>query len=177
MKNTFSFLVIGFMFLAASCSSNEEAGGNSETAADASQNVQSSDLDDSTYQEVEEFTLRAVGETLEEIAFDKDTLEVNAGSVVKLKLLNEAVDMPMLHNVVFTEPGKYKQVAMAGSKVGASGNYIPLDSVGVLAATPIVLPGQTVDMEFKAPTEPGTYDFVCTYPDHWQRMHGKLIVK
>lgn len=131
---------------------------------------------DTTLQQVEAVVLRATGNTPEEIAYDQDTLEVNAGAHVELTFINEGVDMPMVHNVVFTTPDTYRQVAMAGAKIGASGNYVPNDSA-VIAASPMVLPGQTVEMEFTAPAEPGVYHFVCTYPEHWQRMHGVLLVK
>lgn len=131
---------------------------------------------DTTLQEVEEITLRAIGNTMDEIAFSEDTLEVKAMSLVKLTFINEGVDMPMVHNVVFTTPDKYKQVAVAGEKLGASGDYVP-EIPAVIAASPLVLPGQTVEMQFTAPTKPAAYNFVCTYPDHWQRMHGILLVK
>jgi len=146
-----------------------------DTATAASAPVIAADAD-STIQPVEELVLHALGNTLEEMHFDKDTLEVNASAFVKLKLTNEAQEMPMVHNIVITAPGKYKLVALAGEKAGASGNYIP-QSQTVLAATPIALPGQTVELEFTAPAAPGIYDFVCTYPGHWQRMNGKFIVK
>jgi azurin len=131
---------------------------------------------DTTQQQVEELTLRALGNTLDEIAYSEDTLEVKAGALVKLTFINEGMDMPMVHNVVFTAPDKYKQVALAGAKIGSPGNYIP-EGPSVIAATPIALPGQTVQLEFTAPTEPGEYDFVCTYPEHFQKMHGTLLVK
>lgn len=131
---------------------------------------------DTTLQDIQHLELHALGNNIEEIRYSKDTLETKAGSLVKLKFINEGVDMPMVHNVVFTAPGKYKQVALAGARVGASGNYIP-QSEAVIAASPMALPGQTVEMEFTAPTKPGLYDFVCTYPGYWKRMNGVLVVK
>ncbi len=130
---------------------------------------------DTTRQEVQELELHALGNTLEEIRYSTDTLMAEAGALVKLTFVNEGVDMPMVHNVVFTAPGKYKQVALAGARVGASGNYIP-ESEAVIAGSPMALPGQTVEMEFTVPTEPGLYDFVCTYPGHWKKMNGVLVV-
>lgn len=134
------------------------------------------DVTDTTLQPVQNITLHAIGNTLEEMAYKEDTLEVKANAMVHLSFINEGVDMPMMHNVVFTTPDKYKQVALAAAEVGASGNYIP-KGPAVIAASPLALPGQKVELEFTAPEKPGAYDFVCTYPDHWQRMHGTLIVK
>jgi putative heme-binding domain-containing protein len=31
-------------------------------------------------------------------------------------------------------------------------------------------------LSFEAPTEPGVYPYVCTYPGHWRRMYGALYV-
>ena len=131
---------------------------------------------DTTLQPVEEVALKAVGNSLEEMAFDQDTIEVKAGSLVRLVLINEGSEQSMIHNVVFTQADKHKLVALAGAKVGAPGNYVP-DSEAVIAASPLALPGQTVEMEFTAPLEPGPYGFVCTYPGHWQKMNGVLLVK
>ena len=131
---------------------------------------------DTSLMELEEITLRATGNSMEEIAFDPDTLEVKPGAHIKLTFINEGVDMPMVHNVVFTAPDKYKLVAIAGEKLGGSGDYVP-DIPAVIASSPMVLPGQTVEMQFTAPIKPAAYNFVCTYPDHWHRMHGVLLVK
>lgn len=130
---------------------------------------------DTTLQPIVELILRATGDTPEEMTFDQDTLEVEKDAFIKLSLVNEGTGMTMIHNFVLVTDGKYKEAALTGEELGATENYIPKTNY-VLASTPLALPGQTVVQEFKAPP-PGTYEFVCTYPDHWQRMHGKLIVK
>jgi azurin len=131
---------------------------------------------DTTLQQIQELKLNAKGNTIDDIAFKQDTLEAKAGSLIKLTLVNEGIDMPMVHNVVITKPDKYKLVALAGAKIGAPGNYVP-ESAAVIAASPLALPGQTVELEFTAPIEPGSYNFVCTYPGHWKKMNGVFIVK
>ena len=174
-------LLAGFVLLW-SCSQPEttpEAGSPEATGQinlDTSSAAVAEEEQDTTLQPVQELTLRALGNTIEEIAYSEDTLFAKAGSFVKLTFINEGKDMPMVHNVVFTAFGKYKEVALAGAKIGAPGNYVP-ESPDVIAATPMALPGQTVVFDFKAPTQPGEYNFVCTYPDHYQRMNGILIVK
>jgi azurin len=132
--------------------------------------------EDSTLQPVEDITLKATGNKIDEIAFSKDTIKVPAGALVRIEFINEGSEQPMIHNFVIAEEGSFKVVALEGVKAGASGNYIPADRK-LLAASPLALPGQTVQIQFEAPLTPGTYDFVCTYPDHWKRMNGKLIVK
>ena len=36
--------------------------------------------------------------------------------------------------------------------------------------------GQSDTIEFDAP-EPGTYDFICSFPGHYSVMKGKFIVE
>ncbi|MHC2992327.1 azurin [Pontibacter sp. HJ8] len=130
---------------------------------------------DTTLQPIDEINIKGIGTDLQTIAYDQDTLEVTADALVRINLTNEGSHPTIIHNIVFTQRNTYQKVALAGAEVGASGNYVP-DSPVILAASPLALPGQTVQLEFKAPG-PGVYEFVCTYPDHYKRMHGLLIVK
>ncbi|MFD2244950.1 cupredoxin domain-containing protein [Pontibacter ruber] len=132
---------------------------------------------DTILQKVNTVTLRAVGNSIQEVAFEPDTIEVAAGALVKLTLVNEGSEQPMVHNVIFTYRDKYRLVATEGARIGSSGNYTPQDTSLVIAASPMAKPGQTVEMDFEAPLKPGEYDFVCSYPGHYERMHGTLIVK
>jgi hypothetical protein len=36
--------------------------------------------------------------------------------------------------------------------------------------------GETERLRFAAPKEPGAYNFVCTFPGHWVRMYGVMLV-
>jgi azurin len=132
---------------------------------------------DTTLQEVEELTIKAVGgEEMQTMSYDQDTLEVKAGSLVRLELVNEGKDPKMIYNIVFTKKGHAERAAKEGNLAGASGNYLPESSI-LLAASPLALPGQTVELEFTAPDQPGTYDFVNTYPSDFKQMKGVLLVK
>lgn len=168
------------LIIASSCNSNAgeenilESRIDSATTAESPASAKISP--DSTIQPIQEVTLKAIGNTVEEMAFSKDTLTVTAGALVKLEFINEGTAIPMMHNFVVADSGTYKAVAMAGEKIGSSGNYLP-PNTKLLAASPIALPGQTVVVEFEAPLKPATYDFVCTYPEHWKKKHGKLVVK
>ncbi len=168
------------MLLATSCSenSNEENQVERITAGTSADKLPAAAViaEDSTLQPIEEITLKATGNTPEEMAYSKDTIFVSAGALVKLEFINEGTALPMIHNFVVADSGTYKAVALAGEKVGSSGNYLP-PNTALLAASTLALPGQTVIVEFKAPLHPETYDFVCTYPSHWKKKHGTLIVK
>ena len=53
--------------------------------------------------------------------------------------------------------------------------FVP-DLPAVLFSTRLVKEGETERLGFTAPTEPGEYIFVCTFPGHWVRMYGVMLV-
>ena len=113
----------------------------------------------------------------EEMRYDKKTLSVPAGKTVVLVLENPDA---MQHNVVVGKPKSLDVIGNAADKMitakdGAEKNYVPAIPQ-VLAASPLVNPGQTYRLTFKAPTEPGDYPFVCTFPGHWRLMNGVMRV-
>ena len=46
----------------------------------------------------------------------------------------------------------------------------------VIGRTKLLGPGEEDTIYFVAP-EPGTYEYVCTFPGHFALMKGKMIVK
>jgi len=48
--------------------------------------------------------------------------------------------------------------------------------VDVIAASDLAMPGETVVLEFKAPSK-GNYEYLCTYPGHGEIMRGYFFVK
>ncbi len=128
--------------------------------------------------------LRAVGVSVfvirtipEQMLYDKSLIVVEAGKPVELVLINEDA---MPHNLVVIQPGALEEIGNAAEKLSpqpdAQGRlYIP-DSPKILHATRLVDPGQQAKLSFTAPTTPGDYQFVCTFPGHWRRMSGTLAV-
>ncbi|EON79063.1 putative large, multifunctional secreted protein [Lunatimonas lonarensis] len=109
------------------------------------------------------------------LKFDVETIEVKAGSKVKLTFNN---DDDMLHNLVIVTPGMAVQVGEAALKMGLEGsqkNYIP-DSGEVLFHTNILSPESTETIYFEAPAVPGDYMYVCTFPGHAYVMQGVMKV-
>ena len=47
----------------------------------------------------------------------------------------------------------------------------------VLHVMPMVQPGERGELRFTAPSRPGRYPFVCTYPGHWRMMNGVMTVR
>jgi putative heme-binding domain-containing protein len=86
----------------------------------------------------------------------------------------------MPHNLAILSPGALEEIGLAAEKMTADPDtegrlYVPASSE-VLYATRMVAPGQKVELAFTAPSEPGEYPFVCTFPGHWRRMTGILAV-
>ena len=110
--------------------------------------------------------------------FDKAELKVKAGAGVELAFTNND-PMPMMHNLLVIEPGSRVDIVTKAATMGAAGminSFVP-ESDKVLAATPLVLTGNTYKLYFKAPTKPGKYEYVCTYPGHGFSMWGTLVVE
>ena len=113
----------------------------------------------------------------EEMRYDTAYFAVEAGRPVQIVLDNEDL---MPHNLVVTAPGKLREVAEAGLAVGPEGGasgkqYVP-DGPDVLEATDLVDARRSARLTFTAPSEPGEYPYVCTFPRHWMRMYGVMVV-
>lgn len=111
------------------------------------------------------------------IQFDRAELTVIAGLPVELLFDNTDI---MPHNLVVTAPGALATVgraaeAMAADPTAQERAFVP-DLPEVLHATGLLSPGDAETLRFDAPTEPGRYPFVCTFPGHWTRMNGVLHV-
>jgi hypothetical protein len=96
-----------------------------------------------------------------------------------VELVFENTDF-MQHNLVITQPGKKELVGMAADKLatdpnGAAQDYVP-SMPEVLFATAIINPEDKVTLRFTAPTEPGLYPYICTFPGHWRIMQGTMRV-
>lgn len=123
-----------------------------------------------------EIDLAADGNTMADMRYDKEEIRVPAGSTVHLKFVNHATDGAMLHNWVLVKDGTMEKVAMDGMKAGKDADFVAAGDADVIAHTKVLDPGGNTDITFDAPAK-GTYQFTCTYPGHWQKMHGTFIVE
>lgn len=109
------------------------------------------------------------------LKFDITNLEVKAGSKVRL-IFNNNDDMT--HNVVVVSPGAADEVGNLALQLGLKGsqmNYVPISSK-VLFHTGLLQPGASESIYFVAPSKPGEYMFICSYPGHASVMRGILKV-
>ena len=108
-------------------------------------------------------------------------IEARAGQEVKVILTNMG-NMPkaaMGHNWVLLKAGTDAKAFIDAAVTAAATDYIPAAMAdSVLAHTKMLGPKQSDEVTFKAPTEPGEYAFVCSFPAHYlSGMHGVLVVK
>jgi len=113
----------------------------------------------------------------EEMRYDVPYFAVEAGRPIQIVLDN--IDL-MPHNLIVCKPGKLKQVAndglAAGPLNGLNGKqYVP-KTRDVLFATDMVPSNKKERLTFTAPKNLGNYPYVCTFPQHWSRMYGVMVV-
>jgi putative heme-binding domain-containing protein len=118
-----------------------------------------------------------LGTVVDQMLFDKERIVVTAGRPVEI--IFENTDL-MPHNFVVLQPGSLEEVgnlaeATATQPGALEMQYVPKSSK-VLFASKLVPPRGTQKISFTAPTKPGVYPYVCTYPGHWRRMYGALYV-
>ncbi|MEO5814227.1 MAG: plastocyanin/azurin family copper-binding protein [Gemmatimonadaceae bacterium] len=110
------------------------------------------------------------------LKFSIASFDVNAGARVKLDFANVS---DMLHNVVIVRPGSATRVAEAALTLGLDGtrvHFVPR-TVDVLFNTALIEPRESETIYFVAPTKPGEYTFLCTFPGHAVSMQGTMRVR
>jgi azurin len=121
--------------------------------------------------ELYEVTVKAVGNTMADMAFEPANLEIPVNAKVVLTLVNEGKDIAMQHNIVFVQFGKGEEVASEGVIAGPKKNYLS-NNANIVAGSEIAEPGATVTLEFVSPSTPGSLQYICTYPGHFPKMVG-----
>jgi azurin len=108
-------------------------------------------------------------------------IEVKAGQDVKVTLTNNGT-MPkaaMAHNWVLLKKGVDGKAFSDAAVTATATDYIPAAQADqIIAHTKLLGAKQSDEITFKAPTEPGEYVFLCTFPAHYLTgMHGVMVVK
>jgi putative heme-binding domain-containing protein len=118
-----------------------------------------------------------IGTLPERMSYDKDVIAVKAGKPVEF--LFENFDL-MPHNLVITQPGALEEIGMMAEASATdpefAKRYFVPNSKKVLLSSVLLQARETQRLSFTAPTEPGVYPIVCTYPGHFRRMYAALYV-
>jgi azurin len=113
--------------------------------------------------------------------FNLTRIEVKAGQDVTLSLTNmgNTPKAAMAQNWVLLQKGTDAKAFADAAVLAAASEYIPAQLASqVIAHTKLLGPKQNDEIKFKAPTEPGEYPFLCSFPAHFlSGMQGVLVVK
>jgi azurin len=117
-------------------------------------------------------------ESRDNLQFSTKTLEVTAGERLKLTFGNPDV---VPHNWALLKPNTLQTIGELANRMvndpdAYLRHYVP-DSQDVICYTDVVDPKAEFSIYFEAPSEPGKYPYLCTFPGHWMVMNGEMIVK
>ena len=109
--------------------------------------------------------------------FDLNWFVVQAGKPVQILLANPDA---MPHNMVIGQPGSLEEIGTKGGTMPPPADpdakaYVP-DTPLVLQATRLLNAGDTARLNFTAPSKAGQYVYLCSFPGHWVRMYGVMLV-
>jgi putative heme-binding domain-containing protein len=118
-----------------------------------------------------------VGTVLDQMLFDKERLAVRAGKPAEIVFENTDL---MPHNFVLVQPGSLEEIgtlaeAQATEPGALERNYVP-KSAKIILHSRLIQSRESQTLTFTAPSQPGVYPYVCTYPGHWRRMFGAMYV-
>jgi putative membrane-bound dehydrogenase-like protein len=123
-----------------------------------------------------DLTVIRIATIVEKMSYDTKELTVKAGKKIQLTFANPDF---MPHNIVLVNPGKADAIAMQALTLGARGfeiGFVP-ESKDILWSSKLIDHGKEQVIEFTAPTKPGDYPYVCTFPGHHMLMRGMLHVR
>lgn len=106
-------------------------------------------------------------------------IRAQPGEKIRVSLTNigRMPKQAMGHNWVLLKPMTDAEImAFATAAASILPEHLPADLSAVLAHTKMLGGGESDTVTFTAPTEPGSYPFLCTFPGHAALMKGKLIV-
>ncbi|MCC6510587.1 MAG: heme-binding domain-containing protein [Pirellulaceae bacterium] len=112
------------------------------------------------------------------LSYSTRRLTAKAGEPLALTLVNPDV---VPHNWALIQPGMLQSVGSEANKLVADPEavirqYVPQTS-DVICYTDVIEPQGEGTIYFKAPSQPGRYPFLCTFPGHWMVMNGELVVE
>ncbi|MFI5336881.1 MAG: plastocyanin/azurin family copper-binding protein [Opitutales bacterium] len=113
--------------------------------------------------------------------YNLNRMEAKPGQEIKVILTNIGT-MPkvaMGHNFILLQKGVDPKAFADAAAASAATEYFPASMADkVIAHTKLLGPKQSDEITFKAPTEPGEYNFLCSFPAHFLTgMKGVLVVQ
>ena len=124
-------------------------------------------------------TIEMVG--TDNMKFSVTDIQAQAGEEITIILTTKSQlpKMAMAHNVVVIhKDANLNDVALASMQARDNDYVAPEYKDQIVAATGLAGGGETVEVTFTAPEEPGDYPYICSFPGHYQAgMKGMLSVE
>jgi azurin len=115
------------------------------------------------------------------LKFSKTEITASPGQkiTVKLTTVSKLPAQAMAHNfVLLKQSADATTVAQTSAKYADNKYIAPEMEDQIIAYTGMAGGGETVEVTFTAPDEPGIYTYVCTFPGHFLAgMKGTLTVE
>ena len=117
----------------------------------------------------------------EDMKYSLPTITAKPGEQLRVRLTAKGA-MPkiaMAHNFVLLAKAADTLKFVNAAALARTTDFIPPEmKAQIIAHTTLAGAGETVEVTFKAPTAPGDYTYLCSFPGHFQtQMRGTLTVK
>ncbi len=126
-------------------------------------------------------TLTVTDPVGEKMSYSLKTITAKPGEKLKVRMVSMAQTpkIVMAHNFILLKEGTNVKAFTDAAANARATDYIPAAfKSAILAQTPLVGPGESMEVTFTAPTKPGKYVFLCSFAGHWAAgMTGDFIVK
>jgi azurin len=120
--------------------------------------------------------IKIILNSYDNMIYDKTSIEVKYGNKITLTLNHKGKIGKefMGHNFVLLKIGTDVDDFAKRAVKSKNTDYIP-GGEDTIAYTKMIGGGESTTINFKAP-EPGEYEYICSFPGHYNLMRGKLIV-
>lgn len=179
MKRLILLPAAAALFFLASCGGGNESNQSAEPAATEDTSSAAAEAPGADIPGIDTVTANNTIqiEGLDNMKYDRDLFKVKAGQTITLTLKNTGKQPKeaMSHNVVVLQQGTDVQAFGEAAVPAAATEHIPASMKSdVIAHTKLLGPGESDTITFTL-TDPGVYDFVCTFPGHFGTMKGKIV--
>ena len=118
---------------------------------------------------------------MDDMTFTVTEITAEPGQKIRVKLttVSDYPESAMAHNfVLLAANADATKIANISARASENEYIAPSMTDQIIAYTGMAGGGETVEVTFKAPEEPGEYEYICTFPGHYAGgMKGTLIVK
>lgn len=115
------------------------------------------------------------------LQFSVERIEAKPGEslTIRLTTISKMAKAEMAHNFVLLAAGANADSFAMAASMARKTDYIPQAKRDqILAHSALAGGGETVEVTFTAPAEPGDYTYLCTFPGHYVAgMKGILVVR